>query len=565
MGILAFKEMSTEYLEFKRKVNSLPKRSGCYLFKNAHNKIIYIGKAKNLKERVSSYFIDSQKSLKTEVMVSQIVAFDFFLTESEAEALILENRLIKEYSPKYNICLRDDKSYPYIVINYEEEYPRINLVRRIDKIIKNKDKNKKIIGPFVTGSSIFNVVKNLNQAFSLRDCTNYAFKSRKRPCLLYQMNQCLGPCATVVSVKEYKYLLDLALGLFTKKRDKTLNFLQNKMSIYAEQEEFEKASIIRDQLLRLQDFINFSKSYITDIPIQEKNIDVIGYSVETKLEQIDICIYKIRDGLLLAHIDYNFSVMDMTRPVDTILLKLVSHYLEQADETVPDSIITIFDRDNRKLLKESLGVNNIKVTTPKSDKFRSLVIATKNFAVENQKNRLEKEGDIEKGLLKLKELLNLKIVPNHLECVDIAVWQGSSPVASLVVFKSGVPSKKDYRHYNLKELPEGNNDFAMMEEFIERRVKKGNLPNVFIVDGGHGQINVFNRVLKRHKLTAPVIGIAKKRFIGNKSERLIIPGREEPYILSQNIFLSKIVIQMRDEAHRFARKLHHKREFKKIF
>lgn len=552
------------------KANSLPTSSGCYFMKNKVGNIIYVGKAKNLKARVTSYFNQSVKSAKTLILVGHIVEFDFIITKTEAESLVLENNLIKEHRPKYNIRLKDDKSYPYVLVNYNHEFPRLEYVRRP----KRKDKTK-LFGPFPVGSNISKVLRLLTKAFELRDCSMHEFNSRKTPCILYQMRQCSAPCVDKIDKDSYLEDLNFALNFFKSKGkvDEVLDNLKNRMIKSAEEEKFEYAAQIRDLIDELEQFAN--KSFDQNVELlKEKNVDIISYYLgET---EIDISIYLIRHGNLLGHKNFNFLNADAFQEIEQELIIALMQYYSQNSELLPDKIVTPFNKNLTGEFEQalnSLSGQKVKVS-PSVKRYESLLESTKKHAEESQRVRIKNQDSVFVGLNKLKDLLSLKERPKSIECYDIAVWQGKSPTASQIVFYEGKADKTLYRYYHLEERPEGNNDFAMMEEVFSRRLKKGNLPDVFLVDGGVAQVNTVKKVLEKENLNTPVVGIAKARELKklgfrssemkNSEERLVISGRSNPYILNKCPSLMRICVQMRDEAHRFSRKLHHKAEKKRI-
>jgi excinuclease ABC subunit C len=556
----------------EEKARLLPTKPGCYLMKNKAEQIIYVGKAKNLRARVTSYFNNSEKGPKTEILVSHIVDFDFIMTENDAESFVLENNLIKKHAPKYNIRLKDDKSYPYVVINTNEPFPRLEFIRRV-----KRGKGIEVFGPFVTGSNIWDVLRILTKSFSLRDCKLSDFKKRKEPCLLYQMKQCTAPCVDKISIADYNKDLNIARDMFSGSGIKTIRELEKRMDSAAEDLEFEKAAQIRDSLIALNDFANNFKQANAELD-SDRNIDIVAF-YQGEYE-VDLSIYMMRNGILLGHKNFSFSNLDIEERVEDLVLNYLFQYYSGTHDSLPQLIITQMNNESNELLES--GVNTldklekpIRVRSPQKQ-YDSLLNLTRDHAFEQQRVRMLHEDSVYVGLNKLKDLLGLKERPVVLECYDIAIFQGSSPTAAQIVFHDGKADKKNYRHYHLQELPEGNNDFAMMRELIIRRVDNGNLPDVFIVDGGLGQVNIFKEALKELKIEIPVIGIAKSKVVKTKDgfknedikkseERLIIPGRANPYYLNKNRSLFKIIVQMRDEAHRFSRRLHHKEEKKRVF
>jgi excinuclease ABC subunit C len=553
------------------KAKTLPKLPGCYLMKNKLGEIIYVGKAKDLKARVTSYFNNSAKTPKTEILVTRITEFEFIITKSDAESYVLENNLIKEHAPKYNIRLKDDKSYPYVIVDKKNDFARLQYVRR-----PKRDKNKIMFGPYPHGYGISQVLRALNKAFTLRDCSDYEMKSRKTPCLLYQIHQCSAPCVDKISYKDYQLDLNYAIDFLNggKKAQKSIKHLKSKMMSYAEGEEFEKAAVIRDQLEVLEEFLEKNNSQSVE-NLDEQFMDVIAYYDGS--EDIDISIYMIRSGNLLGHKNFHFPASELINDIEEEVMSFLMQYYSTTQEELPRHVICDFASENKKDFNEALnGILSTKVKVPiKTGKYQSLLDSTKQHAEENQRVRLLNQNSVYVGLNKLKDLLNLKERPRTIECYDVAIWQGKSPTASQVSFHDGKPDKKKYRYYHMKERPEGNNDFAMMEELFCRRLDNGHLPDLFVVDGGKGQLNVVVKVLEEVGIDIPVVSIAKaKSGKGNSfrdshilktEERLFIPGRSNPVILNKSPALFRLIVSMRDEAHRFSRVLHHKAEKKRFF
>lgn len=544
--------------------------------KNKQDRVIYVGKAKNLKSRVSSYFNESSKSAKTSVLVSHIVDFEFVLTQTDVEAFVLENNLIKKHSPKYNIRLRDDKSYPYIFVDLEEPFPRIQYQRRV-----KRGRHKKVFGPFVQGSQISEVLRILVKSFELRDCSLREFKSRKKPCLLYQLHQCSAPCVDFISADDYQKNLELALSFFEgdvqKKGTKVFAALEDRMKQAASKELFEKAAMIRDNIMILQNFINgLNQQKNIEITGVDKNIDIIAF--HSNQVEVDVAIYMVRNSLLLGHKLLHFSSISQDHLEDEMMNFIFQYYVNCHDQ-LPSKIVLNLSANKRKIiasaLKESLELKDGISVVGETSKFKDLLRLVNQYATEGQRVRLKKDSQYRSAHQKLKELLELKKTPERIECYDVAIWQGDSPTASQVVFVKGRAEKKDYRYYHLSTRAEQNNDYEMLKEFLSRRLESDSvkLPDLIIVDGGKGQVSALKQVLLEKSIEIPVVGIAKSRTkssfqhkeVARSQERLIIPGRMNAYQLERHPELLRLVVQMRDEAHRFSRKLHHKSEVKRIF
>jgi len=555
--------------ELLDKANSLPQEPGCYLMRDRNGRVIYVGKAKKLKSRVTSYFNNSAKGYKTTYMVSHVGDFDFMITRSDAESFVLENNLIKEHAPKYNIRLRDDKSYPYVQLNWDEPSPRLEYVRR-----PKKSKQKELFGPYPPGSNISMILRVLTKSFGLRDCSLTEFKTRKTPCLLYQMKQCRAPCVKFISDDEYQKELKTAVGFFQGpiKAKRTIQRLREKMEVFSDNEEFEMAAMIRDHILVLEDFLQKSFDQKVESLHDESDVDI--WSSWNGDQEVDISLYMIRSGMLLGQKNFHFMKGELLEDLSDEVLQKIMQYYSDSEDILPQTVVIDSGDEEIKDLGFALRtLGEIKVLSGQTKKFLPLVEMCRKHAEESQRVRMVNADSVYIGLNKLKELLNLKERPRILECYDVAIWQGSSPTASQIVFEEGKPDKTKYRYYHLEVRPEGNNDFAMMKEVISRRLSHGDLPDVFVVDGGVAQVNTVSAVLSEMEIYLPVVGIAKSREVSDSfrstevkktEERLIIPGRSNPYILSKCPSLFKIIVSMRDEAHRFSRKLHHKAESKRV-
>ena len=553
------------------KARELPQSPGCYLMKNRKGEVIYVGKAKKLKSRVVTYFNDSAKGAKTQILVGHIFDFDFMITQSEAESLVLENNLIKSHYPRYNIRLKDDRSYPYVKIDLNHAYPRVEIQRR-----PKKQKNVALYGPFPHGSALFDKLRVITKAFRLRDCSDYEFAHRKNPCLLYQMHQCSAPCVKEIDQDSYGEDLESAVNIIKGKKSAhaSLKLIEEQMLVLSEAEEFEQAAQLRDYLNTLTDFVNTSYDQSVEL-MDEKDMDVFAY-YEGDVE-VDFSLYMIRRGNLLGHKNFHYLKDDFIEDLSDFFELFIYQYYSNSDEIIPEKVVIDLSEEQLFNIQEGLkkldGVEHGFEVRSAKRKYKGLVDSVQKHAEEKQKMREKNQSSEYVGLSKLQSLLKLKERPQTLECYDIAIWQGKSPTASQVVFYEGRALKERYRYYHLEERPEGNNDFAMMQEVFARRLKKGDLPDVFVVDGGIAQVNAVKKILDEFEVTTPIVGIAKSRDLSKgyraaemkkSEERLIIPNRANPYFLSKTPSLFRILVQMRDEAHRFSRKLHHKKEKSRV-
>lgn len=543
-----------------QKIKRFPTGPGCYLFKSATGHVLYIGKAKNLKNRVLSYFRSGQKSLKTEYLVNHVKDVDFLLVENEAQAYVVENNLIKKHTPKYNIRLKDDKTYPYVEINKTEPFPRLAYTRR-----PGRGKGKVLFGPFAVGSNLSQVIKTLTKSFGLRDCSLREFNLRKEPCLLYQLEQCLGPCVDLVSEEKYDERLSMAVDIFKGKGAKGIEFLEQKMFQASENEEFEKAAIYRDELSVISEFLQYTSTRTKQGDHQFADLDVIAF-YEGEWE-VDLCLLLIRDGLHLGQKHFYFAKNNLESNTEELVVQFLLQYYSKGGELPPKKIAIELENELKNHLNDALAIllkKGPQVSDKKGSLDSFLELAHQN-AVESQRVRLENQKSETIALNKLAELTGLNQIPRVIECIDVAIWQGKSPTASQVVFHDGRPDKQAYRYYHLQERAEGNNDFAMIAEMLERRLKKPPYPDLFIIDGGKGQLGVVQKVLKQNNFEIPCVAIAKAKTRNGTEERLFIPNRKNPYLLKQCRALLNLVVHMRDEAHRFSRKLHHKKEKERVF
>lgn len=536
-----------------KKARKLPKSSGCYLMRTRDGDVIYVGKAKNLRSRVSSYFNNTVKSSKTISMVSYVDDFEINLTENECEALILENTLIKKIRPKYNIILRDDKSYPYIFIDKNEDFSRISYGRNIKKREK-----RQVWGPFPVGSNIKEVSSLVTKILGLRDCSIREFKKRKKPCLLFQIEQCSGSCVGKISFEQYNLDLKIAIDFFSGRETALINLLEKKMRMASENEKFEQSIFYRDSLKTLQLFMNFEKNRFAEFPGEDRNFDLVSW--HSDVDVTDFIITSVRKGLLIGNRSFVLPISkeDLLEEVDTILF---DYYKKNVGST-PSEVQIDVENEMLNSLNEGL---KIKFKTI-SKKLKSLHILGIEQAKENLRLRDEKSDHAFLAAKELQHLLGLVELPRKIECFDVAIFQGEAPTASKVVVLDGIPLKEEYRYYHLKLRKEGNNDFAMMQEVVTRRLSEKNYPDIFLIDGGRPQLQAVKIILDKFDVKIPLVGIAKSRLesdfsstkIVKSEERLVILKRKDSILLTKRRAILKLSNVLRDEAHRFCRILHHK-------
>lgn len=555
--------MNPKIDELRSLVSEFPTQSGVYLMKSETDKILYVGKAKNLRNRVRSYFHDSLDHPKTVVLVKQIRQVEYILTKTEVEAFLLEASLIKKHRPKYNIRLKDDKSYPYIKISWSDPFPRLYLARRVRK------DGSLYFGPYTSGGAVFGTIRFLNRTFKIRDCTDAVFKTRKRPCLTHQIGRCTAPCVNYISQEDYKSETEGALLFLKGQNKKIIKGLTEKMMKMAEEEKFEVAARMRDSIQAIK-AIQEKQAVINDT--SEKDQDVVGYYGDERGTVIETV--HIRQGRVLGvrpHYLPNLNTLDSLEDPRDWMVSFLNQYYDE--NIIPDEVLLPIDlgRDLTKLmeavLKERSG-RDCQVRIATDNKGRSL----EEMAHENAKAQFEKwvskSEEKKRGLQEIQEKLDLQKMPRRIECYDISNFQGVANVASQVVFEEGVPASEHYRRYKIKSV-QGQNDFASMYEVLYRRFQHTEYddPDLIVIDGGKGQLAQAVKILEEiGRKDIPVVGLAKARTESNfqaaevkaTEERFFLPGRSNPVVFKNNSEAHHILTGIRDEAHRFAINYHRK-------
>ena len=514
---------------------SLPENPGCYLMKNAEGTVIYVGKAKNLKRRVNSYFLPNRNA-KTAALVEKIVNIEYVITGNEYEALVLENNLIKKYNPHYNILLKDGKSYPLIRIT-NEDYPRVFKTRRVIK------DGSLYYGPYPDGKRLDMYLETVEDTYPLRLCQG-VLKKKSTPCLYYHMKKCSGPCIGAISKEEYgEYIKEVKD--FLSGDDSSLSRKVKKEMLEASKKlDFETAAKKRDLLEALS--VMQSNQGVDDMDTSEDSRDYAA--IEMRAYLCTVSIMQFRDGRLIGKAMYRAECLgDET---ETLLSFLIQYYSD--GDTLPHELYVSHDIDAEllsKFFKEELG-KPLSVEIPKDGKhYRILRLAGENASRDVEK-RL-KSVDNTPALERLKEITNIDSLPSLIEGFDIAQLSGKYTVASLIVFRDGNPSNKEYRHFSMKSLEENEiNDFQSIHEAVFRRYKrqrdeKAQLPDLLMVDGGIGQVNAAIAALDELGLSFPVVGLAEKH------EEIVFPDNTS-LLLDHSDPGLRVLIALRDECHRFA-------------
>ena len=554
--------MTTDYL--KNKVKNAPRSTGVYLMKDKNGKVIYVGKAKNLKSRVRSYFGGTDSRPMVSFLVPKIRDLEFIVTDTEKEALILENNLIKEHRPRYNITFRDDKAYFNIRLDIKTKFPRFELVRRVKK------DGAKYFGPYSSSASVKETLHFLQQIFPLRTCSDTELKSRKRPCIEYEIKRCTAPCCGLIESEEYHKLVNDAVFFLKGREKKLISNLRSRMTGAAKQLRFEKAAVIRNRIAAIE--TTLEKQRVVSMSFTER--DVFGLYMEGNLTQI--CAIFIRKGKILGR--KRFPLFKIGVDPHEILSSLLKQYYD-SEVFIPEEIIIPEDIDDKEVVEEWLTEKRerrVSVIVPKRGQKKALL----DMAVDNAENIFKTERstehDIEETIEILSRQLHLKRLPNRIECFDISNLGGADAVGSMVTFAKGSPKKPDYRRFRIKTV-QGMDDYAMMYEVLKRRYKaKEKLPDLIMVDGGKGQLGIAISVMKEMGIEEiDVIGLAKeagdnisgrqRTSIRKEEDRVYIPKRKDPIYLSRQPKALFLLQRVRDEAHRFAISYHRKLKKKKDF
>jgi excinuclease ABC subunit C len=546
----------------EEKLDALPAQPGVYLMRDQHGKVIYVGKAKNVRARVRGYFRGGEERSQIQFLMNRVGDVETLLTSNEKEALILENNLIKQYKPRYNIRLKDDKSYLSIKINVQHPWPRIVTTR---KIVKD---GSRYFGPYSSAFSARETLDIIEKHFLLRNCTEYNFKNRARPCLQYQIKRCLAPCVLTVDSKEYQENLREAILFIEGKRQELIDDLRRKMEEKAEALEFEAAAKIRDQIQAVEKTVERQRM----VSHWGGDRDIFGLYREGGF--IEVQVLFVRQGKLTGNQAY--SLEDLEFPDEEIIEELLTQFY-QGERFVPDEILLPVEIDDREAREEYLAERRgkrIAILCPQRGDKRQLVEMAAQNARQSYAERHDQEKERERMLLELKEKLRLGHYPQRIECYDISNIQGAHAVGSMVTFINGEPDKRFYRHYRIRTVsPEmRGDDFAMMYEVLKRRfsrgVKEGDLPDLVVVDGGKGQLGMALAALGELGVLGEidVAALAKMRVersprsaeIERLEERVFLPGQSNPIVLKRNSNALFLLQRVRDEAHRFAITYHKK-------
>jgi len=532
--------------EIETKLALLPEQPGVYLWKDKNGTIIYIGKALNLKHRIKNYLNPAGKDLKTEHLIKNIADLDYIITNSEADAFILEATLVKRYRPKYNIMLKDDKRYPFVKITVNEPFPRIFITRELLK------DNAKYFGPYTEVRYLRNTLRDLEWIFPLRSCNRNIPKIKyKQPCMNFQLGKCPAPCIGNISQKDYAKTVNQLLRFFNGRYTELLDELRTEMQNASAELRFEEAGKFRDRIIAIER-IQKRQSVFN---VEGGNIDIIGFYREEKRA---VCvILKMKNGAIIHQENYPLTNLDYEEP-DSILASFLQLYYADREE-MPEEVLLPFAPKDMNKLNSWLG-NKLQI--PQRGEKTKLIAMAKtnafNIVEESKLAHLRKANRTIFPVQELKEALKLPKLPRKIVCMDISTIQGSDTVSSAVFFENGKSKKKYYRHFIIRSI-ETQNDYAAMQEtmarFLTETQKEPQMkPDLIVIDGGKGQLSASEQILRASgNNDISIIALAKR------AEEVFVPGNEQSIILPRSSSALRLLINIRDEAHRFAISLHRKR------
>ena len=529
----------------REKIALFPHSPGVYRYYNSEGIVIYVGKAKDLHKRVAQYFVSPDRlNAKTRILVSKIADAQYSVVDSEADALLLENNLIKQYKPKYNILLKDSKTYPWICVT-SDEFPKIYLTRRIVK-------GNRYFGPYSSVIHARNLLEFISENYKIRSCNNKitsdgVLRGKFRPCLDFHISRCAGCCIGKISVKEYNAEIEEIVSLLKGGANEVIQHYRRLMTQAADNLEFEQAQVYKQKVDSLQQ--HYSKSVITSA--SDTNVDV--FSLVTDANESYGNFMRVRGGAIIQSLNLGFK-MNIEEEPEAVLSEFIAE-IESKFGKISGEVIVPFMPD-----VEMEGVS-FKIPV-KGDKLAILTLSTKNakeFQFNSIRQKEHTDPDQYKSMVmeELRKALGMDVLPRHIECFDNSNIQGTNPVASCVVFRDGVPSKKDYRKFKIKTVI-GANDYASMKEVVNRRYSRmlredpDDLPQLIVIDGGKGQLDFAFQALAELGLTEKltVVGLAKRL------EEVIRVGDPYPLFIDRNSSALKVLQQIRDEAHRFGITFH---------
>ncbi len=531
--------------ELQNKLKQLPEKNGVYMMKDAEGKVIYVGKAKVLKNRVKQYFTGTQKYSKVAAMVENVADLEYIICDTELEALILECNLIKQYRPYYNILLKDDKHYPYVRIDLAEPYPRLAIVRKV------KNDGAKYFGPYIAAHTIRDVLDSVYKIYPLRSCKKdiqRMIQKKERPCLNLDMKRCIGPCSGNISESEYRKMVEEVISMLGAKQNKLKSTLKAEMQQASLNQNYERAAIIRDKIQLIEKISSRQKAGFPNL----RDKDVFGVFCGENIAAVQT--FLVRDGKLSYAEKYYFEYTGETEG-EVLSAFLKQYYMD--NPAIPKNIYisdSLPDQDSMEQWLFGIKDSKVKLIRPvRGDNKKLSILAQKN-AADAVKLKEGLSAKKKRALANLASAIRVDHELNRIECYDISNIQGTDSVASMVVFEGGTPRRKLYRRFKIKTV-QGSNDFASLQEAVTRRLLRGlsgdtgftPLPDLIVVDGGKGQLSsVMDALYSLGAEEIPLISLAKRE------EEIFIPGKNESTLLKNNSPEFRLITSLRDEAHRFA-------------
>lgn len=541
-------------MTLEEKLRNLPDAPGVYIMKDAKGRVLYVGKAVSLVNRVRSYFQKGAKGEKTELMMRNVSDLETIVTHTELEALALESNLIKKHHPRYNVLLRDDKNYPYLRFDVKSEYPRLEVVRRVKK------DGTLYYGPYVPAGGMWETLALIRRTFPLATCKTDLTGKPSRPCVQFQIGRCMAPCSGEADKDSYHDMVSqVRLFLEGKNRD-LIDMLKARMKQASENTEYERAAELRDRISKIEGALEKQKIISPGL----ENQDVIGMAFEAG--RGDIQVLFIRNGMLLGRKDFFLDDVRGVTPEEALVEFLHRFYAKEM--IIPPEVLLPLDVPDREVfetwLSERRGAK-VEALAPQRGRKRELVQMAADNAVQSLREHMLSQKSRDRILANLQEELALSNLPRRIEAFDISTIQGAESVGSMVVFENNAPVKRDYKKFRIKGVS-GQDDFAMMAEIVRRRYSNpdmGEPPDLIIIDGGKGQLSSAIEALTELGIQGPdVIGLAKARAgetgAEREFERVFLPGGTEPVILPPASAATHLAARARDEAHRFAIEYHRK-------
>jgi excinuclease ABC subunit C len=534
------------------KVKSFPTVPGVYLMKDPMERILYVGKANDLKKRVSSYFgKQAEGRYQVRFLMNRVADIDYLVTDNEKEAFLLENTLIKKHRPRYNLQLKDDKSYASIKLSMKDRFPRIYITRQIKK------DGSLYFGPYASAGAARETVEFIEKYFRLRTCSDHEFVNRVRPCLQYQIHRCDAPCVGYIDEPGYRTLVDQVKLFLQGRKQDLLKILERQMQERSDREEFENAAQTRDLIASIRETLEKQKV------ARHTWLDQDAIGLYREGERLTFCLLMIREGKVWE--SRLFHLTGHGEDEEILESFLMQYYGE--DRFIPDELLISLPIKSLKILRQILAEKKgekVEVIVPqKGDRSDLIELAFKN-AREGFQNRSKKVEEIRDVLARLQETLHLQNFPRRMECFDISNIGGKEAVGSLVSFVDGAPYKDGYRRFKIKTVDQAD-DFGMMREVLRRRLThiesantKWEKPDLIVIDGGKGQLNAVTAIMNELNITGiDLISLAKERE-GEDQDKVFLPGRKNPVLLGRHSSLLHLLMQIRDEAHRFAITYHRK-------